>query len=214
MEAEHPSALVALAVPRRPDGSRRGRVQLYRRQSCREHRKRIVHAIGVALANFGALQVGITNISRTWRVGPPVSISEVVGTSDVGNCGPVHAALGYRSIAGSSALPGLGIAITDRYHSSRLAVRELPAKEQPGHGLFVTDGDSSTCACTRYPPFCAGILGQQAGVEDAPYQVILERQWRAGIRGCPLICWAGHCCAGPGGDEPCRLVRECTPSLS
>src|SRR5262245_13592229 len=38
-----------------------------------------------------------------------------------------------------------GHAITDRYHCSRLAVRELPAKEQPGHGCFVTDGDSSTC---------------------------------------------------------------------
>ena len=32
--------------------------------------------------------------------------------------------------------------ITDRYHGSRLTVSELPAKEQPGPGRFVTDGNS------------------------------------------------------------------------
>ena len=156
-----------------------------------------MHAIGVALANFGALQVGITNISRTWRVGPPVSISEVVGTSDVGNCGPVHAALGYRSIAGSSALPGLGIAITDRYHSSRLAVRELPAKEQPGHGGFVTDGDSSTCplhaisAVLRGNPGSASWRRGRAISGHSGASMACRYSWLpVDLLGRSLLCWA------------------------
>jgi len=46
--------------------------------------------------------------------------------------------------------------ITDRYHCSRLAVGELPAKEHPGHGRLVIDGDGSTCPARDIRLICAG----------------------------------------------------------